>query len=112
MQFAHSIWLLAGVAACGILAVSFYFFQKKSTAALQEFASGRLLEKTHLRGFPQKTDDQTGDPGAGGGFDFCRPGAASNGLSMERGQAKGYRYPGGSGHLKKYAGRRCEAQSS
>lgn len=45
MQFAHSIWLLAGGAACGILALSFYFFQKKSTAALQEFASGRLLEK-------------------------------------------------------------------
>jgi len=45
MQFAHSIWLLAGVAACGILALSFYFFQKKSTAALQEFASGRLLKK-------------------------------------------------------------------
>ena len=45
MQFAHSIWLLAGVAACGILALSFYRFQKKSTAALKEFASERLLEK-------------------------------------------------------------------
>ena len=45
MQFAHSIWLLAGVAACGILAFSFYRFQKKSTAALKEFASERLLEK-------------------------------------------------------------------
>jgi Ca-activated chloride channel family protein len=45
MQFAHSIWLLAGVAACGILALSFYHFQKKSTAALKKFASGHLLEK-------------------------------------------------------------------
>ena len=45
MQFAHSIWLLAGIAACGILTLSFYHFQKKSRAALQEFASGRLLEK-------------------------------------------------------------------
>jgi len=48
MQFAHPIWLLAGVAACGILALSFYFFQKKSTAALQKFASGHLLEKLTL----------------------------------------------------------------
>jgi len=54
MQFAHSIWLLAGVAACGILAVSFYHFQKKSTAALQEFASGRLLEKLTLGISPKK----------------------------------------------------------
>ena len=54
MQFAHSIWLLAGVAASGILAVSFYFFQKKSTAALQEFASGRLLEKLTLGVSPKK----------------------------------------------------------
>jgi Ca-activated chloride channel homolog len=54
MQFAHSIWLLAGVAACGILAVSFYHFQKKSTAALQEFASGRLLEKLTLGVSPKK----------------------------------------------------------
>jgi Ca-activated chloride channel homolog len=54
MQFAHSIWLLAGMAACGILAVSFYFFQKKSTAALQEFASGRLLEKLTLGVSPKK----------------------------------------------------------
>ncbi len=54
MQFAHSIWLLAGVAACGILSLSFYFFQKKSTAALQEFASGRLLEKLTLGVSPKK----------------------------------------------------------
>ena len=54
MQFAHSIWLPAGVAACGILALSFYFFQKKSTAALQEFASGRLLEKLTLGVSPKK----------------------------------------------------------
>ncbi len=54
MQFAHSIWLLAGVATCGILAVSFYHFQKKSTAALQEFASGRLLEKLTLGVSPKK----------------------------------------------------------
>ncbi len=45
MQFAHSIWLLAGAVACGFLAVSFYHFQKKSNAALKEFASGRLLQK-------------------------------------------------------------------
>ena len=54
MQFAHSIWLLAGVAACGILSLSFYHFQKKSTAALQEFASGRLLEKLTLGVSPKK----------------------------------------------------------
>ena len=54
MQFAHSIWLSAGVAACGILALSFYFFQKKSTAALQEFASGRLLEKLTQGVSPRK----------------------------------------------------------
>ncbi|MCP4578844.1 MAG: VWA domain-containing protein [Deltaproteobacteria bacterium] len=54
MQFANSIWLLAGVAACGILALSFYHFQKKSTAALQEFASGRLLEKLTQGVSPRK----------------------------------------------------------
>ncbi len=54
MQFAHSIWLLAGVAACGILTLSFYFFQKKSTAALQEFASGRLLGKLTQGVSPRK----------------------------------------------------------
>jgi Ca-activated chloride channel homolog len=54
MQFAHSIWLLAGIAACGILTLSFYFFQKKSTAALQEFASGHLLEKLTLGISPGK----------------------------------------------------------
>ena len=54
MQFAHSIWLPAGVAACGILALSFYFFQKRSTTALQEFASGRLLEKLTLGVSPKK----------------------------------------------------------
>jgi Ca-activated chloride channel homolog len=54
MQFAHSIWLLAGVAACGILALSFYHFQKKSTAALREFASGRLLEKLTRGVSPRK----------------------------------------------------------
>jgi len=54
MQFAHSIWLLAGVAACGILALSFHHFQKKSTAALREFASGRLLEKLTSGVSPRK----------------------------------------------------------
>ena len=54
MQFAHSIWLSAGVAACGILALSFYFFQKKSHAALQEFASNRLLEKLTQGVSPRK----------------------------------------------------------
>ena len=54
MQFANSIWLLAGVAACGVLAVSFYFFQKRSTAALQEFASGHLLEKLTSGVSPKK----------------------------------------------------------
>lgn len=54
MQFAHSIWLLAGVAACGILALSFYHFQKKSTAALKKFASGHLLEKLTRGVSPRK----------------------------------------------------------
>jgi Ca-activated chloride channel family protein len=54
MQFAHSIWLLAGVAACGILALSFYRFQKKSAAALKEFASERLLEKLTRGVSPKK----------------------------------------------------------
>ncbi|HKI49330.1 MAG TPA: VWA domain-containing protein, partial [Desulfobacteria bacterium] len=54
MQFAHSIWLLAGVAACGILALSFYHFQKKSAAALKQFASGRLLEKLTSGVSPRK----------------------------------------------------------
>jgi Ca-activated chloride channel family protein len=54
MQFAHSIWLLAGVAACGILALSFYHFQKKSTAALHKFASGHLLEKLTQGVSPRK----------------------------------------------------------
>ncbi len=54
MQFAHPIWLLAGVAACGILAMSFYHFQKKSTAALREFASSRLLEKLTQGVSPRK----------------------------------------------------------
>jgi Ca-activated chloride channel family protein len=54
MQFAHSIWLLAGVAACGILALSFYHFQKKSTAALKRFASGHLLEKLTSGVSPRK----------------------------------------------------------
>ena len=54
MQFAHSIWLLAGVAACGILALSFYHFQKKSTAALHKFASGHLLEKLTQGVSPKK----------------------------------------------------------
>ncbi len=54
MQFAQSIWLLAGVAACGILALSFYHFQKKSAAALKQFASGRLLEKLTSGVSPRK----------------------------------------------------------
>ena len=54
MQFAHSIWLVAGAAACGILVLSFYHFQKKSTAALREFASGRLLEKLTQGVSPKK----------------------------------------------------------
>ena len=45
MQFAHSIWLIAGLAACTILGFGFYHFQKKGQAALQRFAAGHLLEK-------------------------------------------------------------------
>ena len=45
MQFEHSIWLIAGLAACTILGYGFYHFQKKGHAALQRFAAGHLLEK-------------------------------------------------------------------
>ena len=45
MQFAHSIYLIAGLATCTILGFGFYHFQKKGQAALQKFAAGHLLEK-------------------------------------------------------------------
>jgi len=45
MQFAHLIWLIAGLASCTILGFGFYHFQKKGQAALRRFASGHLLEK-------------------------------------------------------------------
>ena len=45
MQFAHSIWLIAGLAACTILGFGFYHFQKKGQTALQKFVAGHLLEK-------------------------------------------------------------------
>jgi len=45
MQFAHSLWLVAGLAACTILGFGFYHFQKKGQTALQRFAAGHLLEK-------------------------------------------------------------------
>ena len=45
MQFAHSIWLIAGLAACTILGFGFYHFQKKGQAALQRFAAGHLMGK-------------------------------------------------------------------
>ena len=45
MQFAHSIWLIAGLAACTILGFGFYHFQNKGQAALERFAAGHLLEK-------------------------------------------------------------------
>ena len=54
MQFAHSIWLLAGVAACGILALSFYLFQKRSNAALRQFASDHLLSQLTKGVSPRK----------------------------------------------------------
>ncbi len=45
MQFAHSIWLIAGIAACTVLGWGFYHFQKKGQTALQRFAAGHLLGK-------------------------------------------------------------------
>ena len=45
MQFAHSFWLIAGLAACTILGFGFYHFQKKGQAALQRFAAGHLMGK-------------------------------------------------------------------
>ena len=45
MQFEHSIWLIAGLAACTILGLGFYHFKKKGQAALQRFAAAHLLEK-------------------------------------------------------------------
>ena len=45
MQFAHPIWLIAGVAACTVLGWGFYHFQKRSQAALHRFAAGHLLGK-------------------------------------------------------------------
>ncbi|MBW1779451.1 MAG: VWA domain-containing protein [Deltaproteobacteria bacterium] len=45
MQFAHSIWLIMGLAACTVLGWGFYHFQKRSQAALQKFAAGHLLGK-------------------------------------------------------------------
>ncbi|MBC8418229.1 MAG: VWA domain-containing protein [Desulfobacterales bacterium] len=45
MQFAHSVWLIAGLAACTFLGLGFYHFQKKGQAALQRFAAGHLIEK-------------------------------------------------------------------
>ena len=45
MQFAHSIWLVAGVATCTALALSFRHLQRRNRTALKKFASGHLLEK-------------------------------------------------------------------
>ena len=45
MQFAHAIWLVAGLAACALLSFSFVHFHRKGQIALQKFASGRLLEQ-------------------------------------------------------------------
>ena len=45
MQFAHLIWLIAGLASCTILGFGFYHFQKRGQAALRKFAAGHLLEK-------------------------------------------------------------------
>lgn len=45
MQFAHLIWLIAGLASCMILGFGFYHFQKKGETALRRFAAGHLLEK-------------------------------------------------------------------
>ncbi len=45
MQFANSLWLMAGAAACGLLGFGFYHFQKKGQAALKTFAAGHLLAR-------------------------------------------------------------------
>ena len=45
MQFAHAIWLVAGLGACTFLGFAFVHFHKKGQIALQKFAAGRLLEQ-------------------------------------------------------------------
>jgi len=45
MQFAHTLWLFAGLIVCTIMGVMFYRFQKKRAKALERFASGHLLQK-------------------------------------------------------------------
>jgi len=45
MQFAHSIWLIAGFAACTILGFGFYHFRKTGQAALKKFAAVHLLKR-------------------------------------------------------------------
>jgi len=45
MQFAHSIWLVAGLVACAALVFSFRHLQKRNQTALKKFASGHLLGK-------------------------------------------------------------------
>ena len=45
MQFAHAIWLVAGLGACAFLGFAFVHFHKKGQIALQKFAAGRLLEQ-------------------------------------------------------------------
>ena len=45
MQFANTIWLVAGVVACTLLGFAFVHFQKRGQIALQKFAAGRLLEQ-------------------------------------------------------------------
>ena len=45
MQFAHAIWLVAGLVACTFLGFAFVHFHKKGQVALKKFASGRLLDQ-------------------------------------------------------------------
>ena len=55
MQFAHSIWLLAGIAACGILTLSFYHFQKKSRARrYRNSLPGAFWKNSHRGISPRK----------------------------------------------------------
>jgi Ca-activated chloride channel homolog len=45
MQFAHPLWLLAGLAACAVLVWLFRRFDSRQCVALTQFASARLLHK-------------------------------------------------------------------
>ena len=45
MTFAHPLWLLAGLLSCLLLALLLHLLQKKRRAALENFASGKLIDR-------------------------------------------------------------------